>query len=60
MSQDVPQDSIARQQRIDLVCDRFEQAFRAGQSPDIEAFVTELPPDERHELLKALMGVDGR
>ncbi|MEL6106769.1 MAG: serine/threonine-protein kinase, partial [Planctomycetota bacterium] len=50
--------SLARQRRIDEICDAFEAAFRRGESPDISAFLDGGPPGDRSELLTALVGLD--
>ena len=58
MTPDARDQSIARQQRIDVICDRFESAIREGESPRIEDYLTAVASEERGELLKALIGVE--
>jgi hypothetical protein len=45
-------------QRIDKVCDRFEQAWNQGQRPRIEDFLGELPEPDRPALLRELILLD--
>jgi tetratricopeptide (TPR) repeat protein/tRNA A-37 threonylcarbamoyl transferase component Bud32 len=55
MSRVIPHDdktlSIALAGRVDVVCDRFEAAWKAGQQPQIEDYLGELPEPERSALL---------
>ena len=44
--------------RIDAVCDRFEVAWRAGESPRIEKYLADWAEPERTELLLELLGVE--
>ncbi len=45
-------------ERIDSICDRFEQDFRAGQQPRIEQHLSQSPEPLRPALLKALVGLE--
>jgi hypothetical protein len=44
--------------RIDLACDRFEAAWRAGQEPAIEDYLREFATPERPALLRELVAVE--
>src|SRR4051812_47380079 len=48
--------SVAR--RHDLICDRFEEAWRAGVSPRIEHFLSEVPNYERPNLFADLLRLE--
>ena len=50
--------SLAAARLIDVRCDEFEQALTAGRSPGIEAFLNELPPQQRQSLLLELLGLE--
>jgi hypothetical protein len=41
--------------QIDVVCDRFEKAWRTGESPRIEDYLDELPAKRRAGLLLELI-----
>jgi serine/threonine protein kinase len=45
-------------QRIDQICDRFEAAWKAGQRPQIEDYLDDLPEAERSLLLRELLTVE--
>ena len=51
-------ESLAMARRVDTCCDDFEQALAAGQSPDIESFLADLPPLGRRALLLELLGIE--
>jgi serine/threonine protein kinase len=42
-------------QRVDAICDRFEDAWKAGQRPRIEAYLEDAPTQERAALLRELL-----
>src|SRR6516164_9261919 len=44
--------------RIDEVCDRFENAWKAGQRPRIEDHLDDMPEAERSLLLRELLTVE--
>ena len=44
--------------RIDLACDKFEIAWRAGQRPRIEAFLGDVSEPGRRALLRALLATE--
>ncbi|MEX1096270.1 MAG: serine/threonine-protein kinase [Planctomycetales bacterium] len=44
--------------RIDIVCDEFEQRFRSGDPPTIEAFLAEAAAGDRPRLLKELLALE--
>jgi serine/threonine protein kinase/tetratricopeptide (TPR) repeat protein len=44
--------------RIDQVCNRFELAWKAGQRPPIEDFLSDTPEPERSALLRELIALD--
>jgi serine/threonine protein kinase/Flp pilus assembly protein TadD len=48
--------SVAR--RVDQVCDRFEAAWRSGECPRIEDFVSSLPERELQALLRELIPLE--
>src|SRR5438270_7247445 len=48
----------ARLARQDHVCDRFEAAWKAGQWPCLERYLSTLPPSEQPELLGELLGLE--
>jgi hypothetical protein len=45
-------------QRVDEVCDRFEDAWKAGQRPRIEDYLGTTPEPERSKLLEELLHVE--
>jgi hypothetical protein len=50
-------DSVGDQ--IDRVCDRFEQAWKALESPRLEDYLmTDWPPDQRQAMFSALLAVE--
>ena len=57
MSHD-PLDSLAIARLIDAPCDEFEQALANRQSPAIETFLTDVPPENRPALLVELLGLE--
>jgi len=44
--------------RIDRLCDEFEQAFKAGGKPEIEAFLGRIEERHRPALLRDLVGLE--
>jgi serine/threonine-protein kinase len=48
--------SLAR--RVDTACDRFEEAWQAGEKPRIEYFLRDSTGNERACLLRALLSVE--
>src|SRR5262245_10518813 len=44
--------------RIDELCDRFEAAWQAGETPDPAALLGEVTPEERPALLKELLRLE--
>ncbi|MBI3467422.1 MAG: protein kinase, partial [Planctomycetes bacterium] len=46
------------QRRIDQVCDRFEQAWKAGQRPEVEEYLGDSVEPERTVLLRELLFVE--
>ena len=57
MSSDASE-SLAAARLIDARCDEFEQALRAGRSPVIELFLTDLSDQHRQTLLLELLGLE--
>ena len=53
-----PGGSNRRSERVDEVCDRFEQAWRAGQSPRIEDYVSAAQKGDRQALLGELVALE--
>jgi RNA polymerase sigma factor (sigma-70 family) len=45
-------------QRIDEACDRFEAAWKAGQKPRIEEYLSAVPESRRGELLRHLIKLE--
>jgi hypothetical protein len=43
---------------VDLLCDAFEQAWRAGAQPRIEEYLTNAADAERAALLHELLGIE--
>jgi serine/threonine-protein kinase len=50
--------SLSVLQRRDEVCDRFEDAWKAGQRPRIEDYLGAVPEPERSKLLEELLQVE--
>lgn len=50
--------SLVMARLIDARCDAFEQALTNGQSPAIETFLTDVPPESRQALLIGLLGLE--
>ena len=57
---DEPQDTTAGSigGRIDLLCDRFEAAWKSGQRPDIEEYLDGIAQRHRSKLLRELILLD--
>jgi hypothetical protein len=53
-----PSVSLSVQQRVDEVCVRFEDAWRAGQRPRIEDFLGEVSEPEHSFLLRQLLKME--
>jgi serine/threonine protein kinase/Tfp pilus assembly protein PilF len=49
---------LSPQRRIDAICDRFEVAWRAGESPRIEDYLDGWPEPERANLFWELLAVE--
>src|SRR5262249_28302098 len=45
-------------ERVDAACDRFEAAWRAGDTPCIEDFLAGADPDDRPALLAELVALE--
>lgn len=45
-------------QKLDAICDEFESALKAGESPKIEDFLTRVSSDQQAELLQELMKLE--
>ena len=45
-------------QRIDQLCDAFEAAWQAGESPRIETYLSECPESARDAALRQLIEAD--
>ncbi len=48
-------DSLAQARRVNSACERFENAWRSGNSPRIEIFLEESPSEDHAELLRELL-----
>jgi hypothetical protein len=46
------------ERRIDDCCDRYEAAWKAGQSPQIEAYIDGFPADALPQLLRELLVIE--
>ena len=49
---------LADLQQIDVLCDRFEVAWRSGQQPDIAEFLAEVPANVRPQLFCDLLSLE--
>jgi serine/threonine protein kinase/O-acetyl-ADP-ribose deacetylase (regulator of RNase III) len=49
---------LSLDKRVDQVCDRFEQAWKAGRRPRIEEYLTEVPESDRVRLFRELLGLE--
>jgi formylglycine-generating enzyme required for sulfatase activity/predicted Ser/Thr protein kinase len=45
-------------QRIDAVCDRFEDSWKSGMRPDLDEYLAEFPESERFPLFRELVKLD--
>ena len=45
-------------QQIDLICDRFEAEWRAGQRPDLASYLSEAPPGGKAPLFHDLLNLE--
>ncbi|HUG69923.1 MAG TPA: SUMF1/EgtB/PvdO family nonheme iron enzyme [Pirellulaceae bacterium] len=52
------QQPMSRRERVDQVCDRFEQQWRAGQNPRIEDFLDQTENNDRQHLLRELIALE--
>ena len=50
--------ALADLHEIDAVCDRFEEAWRSGQRPDIAEFLADVPVNTRAQLFRDLLSLD--
>ena len=50
--------AVADLQRIDDACDRFEAAWRRGDRPDLESFLTDHSGPCRTSLLRELLALE--
>ena len=50
--------SFSRVGRIEGICDRFEDAWQAGQRPQIENYLGEVPERERPGLWRELLQLE--
>jgi len=44
--------TLEQQQRVNQICDRFEQAWQAGQRPCLDDYLTDLPHPARSVLFQ--------
>jgi hypothetical protein len=53
-------DALSRSllQRVDEICDRFEDAWKTGQRPGIEDYLGDAPQQERAALLRELLSLE--
>jgi serine/threonine protein kinase len=50
--------SLRTQQQIDACCQAFENAWKAGDTPRLEEFVTRVSPPDRTNLLRELLKIE--
>jgi len=50
--------SLEAMERIDRICTRFEQAWQAGERPELEPCLEEMAQAERNTLLRELLRLD--
>jgi len=50
--------SLSQEERLDRLCDQFEQQWKAGQNPKIEAFLDRAEEGDRDDLLRELVAVE--
>jgi eukaryotic-like serine/threonine-protein kinase len=50
--------ALADLQQVDAVCDRFEEAWLAGQQPDIAEFLADVSAKARAQLFRDLLSLD--
>ncbi len=53
-----PRTNLADFIQIDAACDRFEAAYQAGESPDLAAYLAEVPAGARVPLFRNLLSLD--
>ena len=51
-------ESLAQAHRVNLACERFELAWRAGEEPRIEDVLSAAAPGDRHDLLRELLALE--
>jgi tRNA A-37 threonylcarbamoyl transferase component Bud32 len=47
-----------RSRELDSICDRFENEWRAGQTPALDRYLAAVAPEQRTELLSVLLPLD--
>src|SRR4051794_25496401 len=50
--------SLLEARLVDRLCDQFDAAWRAGEHPAIETFLTNAPPAARDAALRELIAMD--
>jgi hypothetical protein len=50
--------SLRSAQRIDVLCDQFEEDWSVGRAESIEAVLARVPHDERRPLLRELLQIE--
>ena len=55
---EIQQSALSAGARVDQISDEFERQWRAGESPRIEDFLSQVPRQERHLLLKELATIE--
>lgn len=53
-----PGDDYSQANRVDLICDAFEQAWLAGNEPSINDFLSDVAGPERSRLFRELLAMD--
>ncbi|QDU28866.1 Serine/threonine-protein kinase PknB [Anatilimnocola aggregata] len=54
-----PKLTLAAQQRIDVLCDEFEQRWRAGSRPEVRDYLARARAEDRSALFSELISLDG-
>src|SRR5262245_33667675 len=49
---------LGLERRIDECCDRYEAAWKAGQSPQMEVYLDEFSASVRPQLLRELLAIE--
>ena len=53
-----PADNLTLANAIDAACDAFESAWRDGQQPSVEKFLSDVPAEHRSKYLQELLAIE--